>query len=297
MEQFFANYVREFDAQKMTQTIQKVSQQAQEQVKDVELLKKIFNLIDITSLNSDDSSVSIKKFCEKVNHFQGQYTDMPNVAAICTYPVFASVLKATLICDDVKRAVVTGGFPSSQTFTDIKVAETKKAMDFKMDEVDMVISIGEFLDENYEFILEEVRMIKDALTEKAHLKVILETGLLKDVDKIWKASLLAMEGGADFIKTSTGKVAVNATPEAAYVMLNAIKSFEKENGTKVGFKVAGGVSSSESALFYYNLVKEILGDDWLNNNLFRIGASSLANNILSDLQTIETGQKSAVVYF
>jgi deoxyribose-phosphate aldolase len=165
-----------------------------------------------------------------------------------------------------------------------------------VDEVDIVISVGEFLDGNYEFILEEVRMIKDVMPN-AHLKVILETGLLPNMDAVWRACLLAMEGGADFIKTSTGKVPVSATPEAAFVMLHAIKAFYAQTGKKVGFKPAGGIVNTRDALLYYGLVKEILGDEWLNNHLFRLGASRLANHLLTDIRNIENGLGEPVKYF
>lgn len=297
MEQFFANFKRDFNAELINNTVDTIYSNTGELHNDVVLLKKIFNLIDLTSLKTEDSAVSIRKLCEKVNKFHLQFADMPNVAAVCVYPVFAPVLKANLNTDTVSKAVVSAGFPSSQTFTDIKVVETKKALEFGIDEIDIVISVGEFLDSNYEFIMEEVSMIRDTLKEGDYLKVILETGLLMQIDNIWKASLLAMEGGADFIKTSTGKISVNATPEAVFVMLKAIKSFYDETGKKVGIKVAGGISSSKAAIFYYKLVEEILGEEWLNNKLFRIGASSLANNILSDISTIENGSKTAIVYF
>ena len=297
MEQFFANFVRDFDTDQMNQTIQKVTSKVDEHLSDTELLKKLIGFVDLTSLNSDDSAFSIKELCEKVNHFYDHFNDVSNVAAVCVYPVFAPVLKSSLKNSKIKKAVVSGGFPSAQTFTDVKVSETQKAIGFGVDEVDMVISVGEFLDGNYEFILEEIKMVNDSMPDNIHLKVILETGLLKDVDNIWKASLLAMEGGADFIKTSTGKVAVNATSEAAYVMLKAIKSFDKETGRKIGFKAAGGISSSKSALFYYFLVNELLGEEWLNNQKFRIGASSLVNAILSDIKTIESNSKTTIVYF
>ncbi|MBN2519915.1 MAG: deoxyribose-phosphate aldolase [Bacteroidales bacterium] len=297
MEQFFANFTRIFNVDQMNKLIHSINEKVDEASKDVAILKKIFSLIDLTSLNSDDSAISIKEFCKKVNHFQYKFPEMPSVAAVCVYPVFAPVLKSSLNNKNIALAVVSGGFPSSQTFTDVKVAETLKALTFGVNEIDIVISVGEFLDGNYQFILEEIKMIKDTIGSLGQLKVILETGLLKEDENIWKASLLAMEGGADFIKTSTGKVTVNATPEASYMMLNAIKSFYSETGKKVGFKVAGGISSSKSAVFYYYLVQELLGDEWLNKNLFRIGASSLANNILSDIKTIEQGIRSTVVYF
>jgi deoxyribose-phosphate aldolase len=297
MEQFFANFKRDDDVQLMKNIIMELSESTDNYTRDINLLNEIFSLIDLTSLNSNDSTYTIQDICEKLNRFHVHFPSFSNVAALCVYPVFSPVLKGSLHVFGIKKVVVSGGFPSSQTFTDVKVAEAKKALSFGMDEIDIVISVGEFLDGNYEFVVEEIRMIKDMMPENAQLKVILETGLLESSENIWRASLLAMEGGADFIKTSTGKVPVNATPEAAYTMLKAIKSFNESTGIKVGIKVAGGISNSRDAIFYYLLVKEILGEGWLNNSMFRIGASSLANNILSDIKTIENNQKTEIKYF
>lgn len=296
MEQFFANFKIPFSSQQLDETVAVAKQQAAEMLSDVDVLKKMFGCIDLTSLNTTDSAFSIREFCDRVNRFSAQYPSMPQVAAVCVYPVFAPVLKGSLTAQGVKKAVVAAGFPSSQAFTDIKVMEVRKAIDFGVDEVDVVISVGEFLDENYEFILEEIRMIKDAMGD-THLKVILETGLLPDPSAIWRASLLAMEGGANFIKTSTGKSPVSATPEAALVMLNAIAAFRKVTGKKVGFKPAGGIVTPMDAAIYYALVKNILGDEWLSSDWFRIGASRLANNLLTDISSIESGSKLEVSYF
>ena len=296
MEQFFANFKIPFTTQQLNESVALAKQQAGELIGDINVLKKIFGCIDLTSLNTSDSAFSIRGFCERVNRFPAQFPSMPQVAAVCVYPVFAPVLKVSLTAKEVKKAVVAAGFPSSQAFTDIKVMEARKSVDFGVDEIDVVISVGEFLDENYEFILEEIRMIKDAIGD-THLKVILETGLLPDASAIWRASLLAMEGGANFIKTSTGKSPVSATPEAAYVMLNAIDSFFKVTGKKVGFKPAGGIVTPVDAAIYYALVKNILGDEWLPSDWFRIGASRLANNLLTDISSIESGSKLEVAYF
>lgn len=296
MEQFFANFKMSFDDASRQATLSKINAQIDELSANTDVLKFLFSCIDLTSLNTDDSAFTIKEFCERVNQFPSKFPQMPQVAAVCVYPVFSPVLKNSLKVEGVNKAVVAAGFPSSQTFTDIKVAETRKAVDFGVDEVDIVLSVGEFLDGNYEFILEEVKMVKDVMGS-AHLKVILETGLLPDMDAIWKASLLAMEGGADFIKTSTGKVAVSATPEAAFVMLHAIKAFAAQTGRKIGFKPAGGIVNTRDALVYYALVKEILGDAWLNNHLFRIGASRLSNHLLTDIELLETGASQGVKYF
>ncbi len=249
---------------------------------DISVLEQMFNCIDLTSLNSTDSSFSISDFVEKVNLFEKSYPQLKNVAAICVYPVFSPVLKSVLRAKNVRKAVVSGGFPSSQTFTDIKREETKKALAFGADEIDVVISIGEFLEGNYEFVSEELMGIKEVMGT-AHLKVIIESGALHNSEDVWVASMLAMQSGADFIKTSTGKLPVGATPEAAYVMCTAIQHFYKKTGKKIGFKPAGGVSTIEEALVYYQIVSEVLGSAWLNNHLFRIGASRLANSLLSKI--------------
>ena len=296
MEQFFANFPISFSQHDVVSGVEQAQFESKQAVADVNILKKLFSYIDLTSLNSNDSAFSIREFCEKVNNFHQHFPDFPSVAAVCVYPVFSPVLKVSLTAENVRKAVVAGCFPSSQTFTDVKVMEVKKAINFGVNEVDVVISVGEFLDENYEFILEEIRMIKDA-TKDAHLKVILETGLMTDYQHIWRASLLAMDAGADFIKTSTGKTSVSATPQAAYVMLCAIKAYYKQTGKKVGFKPAGGISLPEDALVYYCLVRNILGEEWLTPDLFRIGASRLANALLTDVASIQAGNEKLISYF
>ncbi|HHU00515.1 MAG: deoxyribose-phosphate aldolase [Bacteroidota bacterium] len=260
--------------------------------KSADILKRLFNCLDLTSLNSDDSSNKIESFCEKVVHLNEHYPDIPNVGAVCVYPVFASVLGSKLKGMDVKRAVVSAGFPTSQTFLDVKIEETKKAVFLGADEIDIVISIGEFLEGNYEFVGREIADIKAAIGKDVQLKVILETGALGTSENIWKASILAMEAGADFIKTSTGKGYPGATPEAAWIMNHAMKAFTEKRKRKVGFKAAGGVSTVEDALIYWSIQKQVLGDSWLNNSLFRIGTSRLADTLLKEI----TGAEK-VVYF
>jgi deoxyribose-phosphate aldolase len=259
------------------------------------LLKQIFNCIDLTSLNTTDNSNGIEDFCEKVADFPKHFPDMPNVAAVCVYPVFASVLASKLKNLPVNRAVVSASFPSSQTFLETKVEETKRALFFGANEVDIVISVGEFLEGNYEFVGNEITAIK-AVTGKAHLKVILETGALSDAESIWKASLMAMEAGADFIKTSTGKMSPAATPEAAWVMTHAIKAYAQKKSRKVGFKPAGGIVTVEDALLYWAIHEQVLGEKWLTNEFFRIGASRLANNLLTEIEKLK-GDTQAVHYF
>lgn len=262
---------------------------------DIELLKKMFGCIDLTSLNTTDSSNQIEDFCEKVVNFPKHFPDMPNVAAVCVFPVFASIPAKYLANTDVQRAVVSAGFPSSQTFLDVKVDETKRALFFGANEVDIVISVGEFLEGNYEFVTEEIRTIKSVMGEK-HLKVIIESGALAPPENIWKASIIAMEAGADFIKTSTGKLTPAATPEAAWVMTHAIKAFEKRSKKTIGFKPAGGIVTVDDAKLYWGIMETVLGDKWLNPALFRIGASRLANNLLTEIEKL-SGNERAVSYF
>lgn len=248
-----------------------------------EVKKFLFHCIDLTTLNTTDSDESVMKFTQKVNQFDEEFPDLENVAAICVYPNFAEIVKSTLEVEDVKIACVSAGFPSSQTFTEVKVAETAMALMEGADEIDIVISIGKFLSGDYETMCEEIQELKDTCKER-HLKVILETGALKTASNIKKASILSMYSGADFIKTSTGKQQPAATPEAAYVMCEAIKEYYEKTGNKIGFKPAGGINTVNDALIYYTIVKEILGEEWLNNKLFRLGTSRLANLLLSDIK-------------
>jgi deoxyribose-phosphate aldolase len=262
---------------------------------DIDILKNIFNCIDLTSLNTNDNKNSITFFCNKIKEFQTHFVDMPNVAAVCVYPVFATVISTVLRGTEVKKAVVSAGFPSSQTLIDIKIEETKLAVFNGANEIDIVISVGEFLDGNYDLVTEEIRKIKET-TGKNKLKVILETGILNSQENIWKASLIAMDAGADFIKTSTGKHTVSATPDAAWVMTHAIKAFYEKTGKKIGFKPAGGIVTVDDAMMYWSIVKEVLCDSWLNNNLFRIGASRLANNVLTEIERLK-GSDKVINYF
>lgn len=247
-----------------------------------EVKKFLFHCIDLTTLNTTDSDESVMKFTQKVNQFDEEFPDLENVAAICVYPNFAEIVKSTLEVEDVKIACVSAGFPSSQTFTEVKVAETAMALMEGADEIDIVISIGKFLSGDYETMCEEIQELKDTCKER-HLKVILETGALKTASNIKKASILAIYSGADFIKTSTGKMEPAATLEAAYVMCQAIKEYYDKTGTMIGFKPAGGISTTEDAVKYYCIVAEVLGEKWLDKKYFRLGASRLANNLLSSI--------------
>ena len=248
----------------------------------IDVKKEIFHCIDLTTLKCTDSEESVMKFTEKVNEFVDKYPDLDNVAAICVYPNMAEIVSDSLEADNVKIACVSGGFPSSQTFMEVKIAETAMALHAGAEEIDIVMPIGKFLCGDYEGMCDEIGELKDVCGEKT-LKVILETGALRTASNIKKAAILAMYAGADFIKTSTGKEAISATPEAALVMCEAIKEYYKETGRKVGFKAAGGIDSVKKALAYYTIVKETLGEEWLNNGLFRIGTSRLTNLLLSDI--------------
>lgn len=248
----------------------------------LDVKKFLFNCIDLTTLKTTDSVESVMKFTERVNDFAEKYVDLPNVAAICVYPNMAKIVHDTCEVESVKLACVAGGFPSSQTFVEVKTVETGLAIHDGADEIDIVISVGEFLSGDYETMCDEIEEIKAVCGEK-HLKVILETGALGSMENIKKASILAMYSGADFIKTSTGKLEPAATPEAAYVMCQAIKEYHKKTGRKVGFKPAGGINTVADALNYYTIVKEVLGEEWLNNELFRLGTSRLANLLLSEI--------------
>lgn len=252
-----------------------------------EVKKFLFNCIDLTTLKCTDSETSVMKFTEKVNEFVDRYPELKNVAAICVYPNMAEIVNDTLEADDVKIACVSGGFPSSQTFIEVKVAETAMALHSGADEIDIVISVGKYLSGDYEGMCDEIEELKNVCGDK-HLKVILETGALGSASNIKKASILSMYSGADFIKTSTGKESPAATPEAAYVMCQAIKEYFLETGRKVGFKPAGGINSVHDALVYYTIVKELLGEEWLTNDLFRLGTSRMANSLLSDIVGSET---------
>lgn len=251
-----------------------------------EVKKRLFNCIDLTTLNITDSDESVINFTNKINEFDEKFPELKNVAAICVYPNFAEAVKDTLEIENVNIACVSAGFPFSQTFIEIKVAETAMAIMEGAEEIDIVISVGKFLDGDYETLCEEIQEIKDVCKDR-HLKVILETGTLKTASNIMKASILSMYAGADFIKTSTGKLQPAATPEAAYVMCQAIKEYHELTGNKIGFKPAGGINSVNDALIYYTIVKEVLGEEWLNNKLFRLGTSSLANLLLSDIKRKE----------
>lgn len=246
-----------------------------------EMLEKALSCIDLTTLNSTDTISSVAAFTEKVNEFPHTFPGLKNVAAICVYPNMAHTIKSTLKAPNVNIAAVAGGFPSSMTFTKVKIEEAQLAVVAGANEIDIVIPLWAFLEGHLETCSKEISGIKKAIGN-AHLKVILETGVL-NVDQVWQASLLAIEAGADFIKTSTGKLPQAASPEAAFVMCLAIKQYFEETGKKIGFKPAGGIVTPEDAILYLTIVQEILGNDWLTPELFRFGASRLANNLLTEI--------------
>ncbi len=246
----------------------------------------LFSSIDLTTLSTEDSVKSVARFTQRVNDFENDYPQYRPVAAICVYSNFAEVVKTHLDVEGVDIAVCAGGFPSSQTFTAVKVADTALAVEAGATEIDTVMNLGMFIDQDYEDLCDELIEMKHT-ARGARLKVILETGCLKTAENIKKASILAMYSDADFIKTSTGKIYPGASLEAAYVMCRCIKEYYEKTGRRVGFKAAGGVRTTEDALKYYAIVKEVLGDEWLTHDLFRLGASSLANAILSSMTGAE----------
>ena len=270
------------DDKSVKEAVEKILAEHFAENNNTEVYKFLFNTIDLTTLKSTDSPRSVADFTERVNAFEEEYPELENVAAICVYPNFAQVVRTVLDVSAVKVACVSGGFPSSQTFPEVKLAETALAVEGGADEIDIVLNLGNFFDEDYEEVCDEISEIKHSCRD-ARLKVILETGALKTAENIQKASILSMYSGADFLKTSTGKEYPGASLEAAYVMAKCIKEYHEKTGIMVGFKAAGGVATTEDAVKYYTIIKEVLGAEWLNNEYFRLGASRLANNLLGDI--------------
>ena len=290
------NYALSITQEEINKFVDSLTTKQSEAYNDLGIQQTIFSCIDLTTLKQADSRASVKRFVEKVNQFSEDYPNYPNVGGTCVYPNFAPIVKETLKVDSVRRAVVAGGFPSSQTFIEIKAAEAKMAVRTGANEVDIVIPVGETLENTLEEMFIQVKAIK-SIIEPIHLKVILETGVLESIDKIWYASIAAMLAGADFIKTSTGKETQGDMLSAAYVMCCAIKRYKQETNRMVGFKPAGGIRTAYDATMFYLLVDKILGNEWLNANYFRIGASSLANSSLSRMETLRTGQEREIKYF
>ena len=247
-----------------------------------EVKKQLLGAVELTTLKVTDSQESVLKFTEKVNAFADAHPELPHLATICVYPNFAKIVSESLEADQVEVACVSGGFPSSQTFLEVKTIETALAVHDGATEIDMVLNVGAFLSGDYETCADEIAEIKSAAAE-APLKVILETGALQTAENIKKASILSIYAGADFIKTSTGKIEPAATPEAALVMCETIREYYKLTGTKIGFKAAGGINTVSDAVGYYTIVREVLGEEWIKEGLFRIGTSRLANLLVSEI--------------
>lgn len=271
-----------YKEEEIAQRIEQYSKAEWKHFTEEEAYRFVLGCIDLTTLEGSDNTQKIKDLCQTAINFKDDSRHIPSTAAVCVYPPFVAQAKALLKGTDIHVASVAGAFPAGQSPIDIKVAEVKYAVAAGADEIDMVISRGKFLEGNYQEVFDEIVAIKQACG-KAHLKVILETGELKTADNIYAASMIAMEAGADFIKTSTGKIAVNATPESFLIMLDAIANFYKQTEKMVGMKPAGGISDAENALLYVKILENTLGKQWLNKHYFRIGASRLAKKIQEKL--------------
>ena len=281
-EEALQKYNCNLSDQEVAEAVKKLIEEKVPENDTLEIKKFLMGSVELTSLSTTDSDQSIMAFTEKVNQFDDAYPNLPHVATICVYPCFASVVSNTLDVEGVEIACVSGGFPSSQAVIEVKVAETALAVKDGATEIDIVMPVGKFLSGDYEGVCDDISELKGACGDKA-MKVILETGCLKTASNIKKASILSMYAGADYIKTSTGKLSPAATPEAAYVMCQAIKEYYDETGIQIGFKPAGGLNTVTDALIYYTIVKEILGEQWLTNKWFRLGTSRLANLLLSEV--------------
>lgn len=281
IDDLFKKYSCNLDDEAVKQDVERIIMEEYASNDNAEVYKRCLSMIDLTSLNSTDTTAEIVAMTEKVNNFNASFPDLPNVGALCVSPSLVPVVKSTLKLP-LGIASVAAGFPMSQTFIEVKIAETAMAVMEGATEIDVVISIGKFLEGNYEEVFEELAELKSTC-RNAHLKVIIESGALKNATNIKKASILAMAAEADFIKTSTGKIPVAATLEATYIMCSAIKEWHDKTGVKVSYKPAGGIVTTEDAVKHYTLVKHILGEEWLNNKSFRIGASRLANNLLTSI--------------
>lgn len=282
IEQAFAKYNLCLNDEEVHAAVTRLLEQKKAQYDTAEVRRELLSTVELTTLKVTDSQESVLQFTERVNRFADEHPDLPHLATVCVYPNFAKIVSESLEAEGVEVACVSGGFPSAQTFIEIKTTETALAVHDGATEIDMVLSVGTFLSGDYETCADEIVEIKAACSERP-LKVILETGALQTASNIKRASVLSMYAGADFIKTSTGKIEPAATPEAAYVMCQAIKEYHKETGIRIGFKAAGGVSTVDDALTYYTIVREMLGKEWIDENLFRIGTSRLANLLVSEI--------------
>lgn len=282
----YANHLNEYaaapTAEEVASEVASLRSKAEEN-NTCEVYKFCFSAIDLTTLSPCDEEQSVAAFARRAAEFSLDYPHIPNVASICVYPPFVETVGLEIDATPLRITSVAGGFPSSQTFLEVKMLEVAMAIENGADEVDIVLNVGKILSGALDEAANEVEVLREE-SEGATLKVILETGALRSPELIREASLLAMQAGADFIKTSTGKIDVAATPEAAVVMCHAIKDYYTQSGRQVGFKAAGGIRTAEDAVLYYTIAKEILGEEWLTPDLFRIGASSLANNLLSAIE-------------
>ena len=283
-EQTLAKYNTSIDDNAVRDAVHKIIAEKVSANDTVDVKKFLFGSIELTTLKTTDSDTSVLAFTERLNDFDNQYPDMPHVATICVYPCFANTVAESLEVDGVEIACVSGSFPSSQARIEVKIAETSLAVADGATEIDIVMPVGKFLSGDYEGVCDDIAELKAACGETVPMKVILETGALKTATNIKKAALLSMYAGADYIKTSTGKLQPAATPEAAYVMCQAIKEYYDETGIQIGFKPAGGINSVMDAIIYYTIVKEVLGEKWLTNKWFRLGTSRLANMLLSEIK-------------
>ena len=280
-------YDTNLDDEEVAAEVKKIIDEKVAENETPEVKKFLFGSVELTSLHTNDTEESILSMIEKVNKFAKDYPDLPHVATVCTYPNFAGLISQSLEVDGVEIAVVSGNFPSSQTFIEVKVAETALALKDGATEVDIVMPVGKFFSEDYEGLCDDIQELKETCGEHK-MKVILETGDLGSCSNIMKASILAMYAGADYIKTSTGKEKISATPEAVYVMCQAIKAYYEKTGIQIGLKPAGGINTVHDAVVYYTIVKEVLGKKWLTNQWFRLGTSRLTNLLLSEILGTET---------
>lgn len=283
-EDALRKYNTNLDDAAVRETVRKIIAEKVPENDTMDVKKFLFGSIELTTLKTTDSDTSVLAFTERVNDFDNEYPDLPHVATICVYPCFAKTVSESLEVDGVEIACVSGSFPSSQARIEVKVAETALAVADGATEIDIVLPVGKFLSGDYEGVCDDIAEMKAACGESVPMKVILETGALKTASNIKKASILSMYAGADYIKTSTGKMEPAATPEAAYVMCQAIKEYYDETGIQIGFKPAGGINSVMDAIIYYTIVKEVLGEKWLTNKWLRLGTSRLANMLLSELK-------------
>ena len=283
-EEALAKYNTNIDDQAVRDAVHKIIAEKVPENDTMDVKRFLFGSIELTTLKTTDSDTSVLAFTERVNDFDNEYPDLPHVATICVYPCFAKTVSESLEVDGVEIACVSGSFPSSQARIEVKVAETSLAVADGATEIDIVMPVGKFLSGDYEGVCEDISELKAACGENVPMKVILETGAIKTASNIKKASILSMYAGADYIKTSTGKLEPAATPEAAYVMCQAIKEYYDETGIQIGFKPAGGINTVMDAIIYYTIAKEVLGENWLTNKWLRLGTSRLANMLLSELK-------------